>query len=48
MKRALLLTGLVLCGAQAAIADDFTFCTVCHGAEGNGNVAINAPKIAGM
>lgn len=48
MKWALWLTGLMLCGAQAAIADDFAFCTVCHGAEGNGNAAINAPKIAGI
>jgi cytochrome c553 len=48
MKRALLVTGLMLCGIQAAIADEYTFCTVCHGAEGNGNLAINAPKIAGI
>jgi cytochrome c553 len=48
MRHALLLTVLMLFGARAAIADDFTFCTVCHGAEGNGNVAINAPKIAGL
>jgi cytochrome c oxidase subunit 2 len=38
----------MLCGIQAAIADEYTFCTVCHGAEGNGNLAINAPKIAGI
>jgi cytochrome c oxidase subunit 2 len=38
----------MLCGIRAAIADDYTFCTVCHGAEGNGNLAINAPKIAGI
>lgn len=27
---------------------DYAFCTVCHGAQGNGNPAINAPKIAGI
>ena len=27
---------------------DYAFCTVCHGAHGNGNPAINAPKIAGI
>lgn len=27
---------------------DYGFCTVCHGAQGNGNPAINAPKIAGI
>ena len=29
-------------------APDYAFCTVCHGAHGNGNPAINAPKIAGI
>jgi cytochrome c553 len=48
MRRALLLIALVLGAAQAQAADDFTYCTVCHGAEGNGNLAINAPKIAGL
>ena len=27
---------------------DYAYCTVCHGAEGNGNAAIHAPKIAGI
>src|SRR5687767_8823407 len=27
---------------------DLSHCTVCHGANGNGNIAIRAPKIAGM
>lgn len=27
---------------------DYAFCTVCHGANGNGNPAISAPKIAGI
>lgn len=34
-------------GALAA-AEDYAFCTVCHGSEGNGNAAIRAPKIAGI
>ena len=29
-------------------APDYGFCTVCHGTEGNGNPAIQAPKIAGI
>jgi len=32
----------------AAASPDYTFCTVCHGTQGNGNRAINAPKIAGI
>ncbi len=46
---------LVWLAAGAANADslpsgeaDYSFCTVCHGAQGNGNAAIGAPKIAGM
>jgi cytochrome c oxidase subunit 2 len=35
-------------GAVAPAKPDYVFCTVCHGANGNGNVAINAPKIAGI
>jgi cytochrome c553 len=31
-----------------AATPDYTFCTVCHGAQGNGNAAIRAPKIAGI
>jgi cytochrome c553 len=33
---------------KATAAADYSFCTVCHGAHGNGNPAINAPKIAGI
>ena len=33
---------------SGAVAADYAFCTVCHGAHGNGNPAINAPKIAGI
>jgi cytochrome c553 len=42
---------LALTAATTAIAadpDEFTYCTVCHGIEGNGNPAIRAPKIAGL
>jgi cytochrome c553 len=31
-----------------AAETSFEYCTVCHGANGNGNVAIHAPKIAGI
>jgi cytochrome c oxidase subunit II len=34
--------------AAYAAPEEFAYCTVCHGAEGNGNVAIRAPKIAGL
>lgn len=34
--------------ASAADPDEFTYCTVCHGVDGNGNPAIRAPKIAGQ
>lgn len=34
--------------ADAAEKSDLSYCTVCHGAHGNGNPAIRAPKIAGM
>lgn len=46
-----------LLGAMAwpALADEkpgtartFEYCTVCHGANGNGNTGINAPRIAGL
>jgi len=48
MMRALLFASLMALAVRAVVADEYTFCTVCHGAEGNGNVAINAPKIAGI
>jgi len=28
--------------------EEFAYCTTCHGAQGNGNPAIGAPKIAGL
>jgi cytochrome c553 len=48
-KRLLLLamTALIT-NAGAAEKSDLSYCTVCHGAHGNGNPAIRAPKIAGM
>jgi cytochrome c553 len=44
------ITALVLLAAfvNADADDDLAYCTVCHGANGNGNDAIRAPKIAGM
>jgi cytochrome c553 len=38
----------VFTNAAAAEKSDLSYCTVCHGAHGNGNPAIRAPKIAGM
>jgi cytochrome c oxidase subunit 2 len=32
----------------AAAEANFDYCTVCHGANGNGNIAIHAPRIAGL
>jgi cytochrome c553 len=41
-----------ICSAEPAASPtptpDYGFCTVCHGAQGNGNPAIRAPKIAGI
>jgi cytochrome c553 len=42
------LAALGLAGGAYAQSADYSFCTVCHGAEGNGNPAIRAPKIAGI
>lgn len=39
---------LVPMASRAAGTDEFLYCTTCHGVEGNGNLAIRAPKIAGM
>jgi cytochrome c oxidase subunit 2 len=41
-----LISALVLGNASAA--NDFDYCLVCHGNNGNGNLAINAPKISGL
>jgi cytochrome c553 len=40
----LLISAFPAIGAQSS----FEYCTVCHGANGNGNAAIHAPKIAGI
>jgi len=34
--------------AALATETSFEYCTVCHGANGNGNIAIRAPKISGI
>jgi cytochrome c553 len=41
---------LLLLVASPAFAEprDFDYCTVCHGANGNGNPAIHAPRISGL
>jgi cytochrome c553 len=46
----LLVCALLSFGTLPALAADagFEYCTVCHGANGNGNIAIRAPKIAGI
>ena len=47
-----LLAGLVSAGALAADAAagkaPYAVCAACHGQQGEGNMAMNAPKIAGM
>lgn len=43
-----LLVALGLFSSTCAISSDYDFCTTCHGADGNGNAAIRAPKIAGI
>lgn len=50
MTRAFALSAAIVfaAAAHAADAEDFMYCTTCHGAEGRGNAAIRAPKIAGM
>jgi cytochrome c oxidase subunit II len=51
VTRCLLSASLVVAQAVPAAtpsADEFAYCTTCHGTEGNGNAAIRAPKIAGM
>jgi cytochrome c553 len=48
LRLALLATVVFTSNAGAAEKSDLSYCTVCHGAHGNGNPAIRAPKIAGM
>ena len=45
---ALIVAAAFVTTADAAEKSDLSYCTVCHGAHGNGNPAIRAPKIAGM
>jgi cytochrome c553 len=48
IRFALLASMVLVANANAAEKSDLSYCTVCHGAHGNGNPAIRAPKIAGM
>jgi cytochrome c oxidase subunit II len=43
-----LLLGCAAVASAMAAPPDLSYCTVCHGAQGNGNPAIHAPKIAGI
>jgi cytochrome c553 len=47
-RAAVIIIAVCTLSSIAAAEDDYSFCTVCHGAHGNGNVAISAPKIAGI
>jgi cytochrome c553 len=44
----LIATVAFVTNAGAADSSDLSYCTVCHGAHGNGNPAIRAPKISEM
>ncbi len=44
----LIATAAFISTAIAADDGDLSYCTVCHGAHGNGNPAIRAPKISAM
>lgn len=44
----LIATATFITTAVAADNFDLSYCTVCHGAHGNGNPAIRAPKISAM
>jgi cytochrome c553 len=48
IRLALIVAAAFITSADAAEKSDLSYCTVCHGAHGNGNPAIRAPKIAGM
>lgn len=48
MKATLVLMAAFITTTVAADNSDLSYCTVCHGAHGNGNPAIRAPKISGM
>jgi cytochrome c553 len=46
--RWVLMAAALVTNIGAAEQSDLSYCTVCHGAHGNGNPAIRAPKISGM
>ena len=48
MKLQQLLLVLLLGAGPLTAAEDFTYCTVCHGANAQGNPAILAPALAGI
>lgn len=53
MSRRIVAAVAIACASFGAMAagtppDEFAYCLVCHGANGNGNAAINAPKISGL
>jgi cytochrome c553 len=48
LRLSLIATAAFITTAAAADDSDLSYCTVCHGAHGNGNPAIRAPKISGM
>lgn len=48
VRLALVTTAALITSVSAAEKTDLSYCTVCHGAHGNGNPAIRAPKISGM
>ncbi|MBK5912672.1 hypothetical protein CCR85_14400 [Rhodothalassium salexigens] len=35
-------------GDSAFVADDYRYCTTCHGADARGNAALDAPRLAGL
>lgn len=48
VRLVLIATAAFVTTVDAAEPADLSCCTVCHGAHGNGNPAIRAPKISGM
>lgn len=47
-RTALVTAAVLITTVSAAENSDLSYCTVCHGAQGNGNAMIRAPKISGM
>jgi len=48
VRLAVAIVALATTASVAAQSLDLSYCITCHGANGNGNPAIRAPKIAGM